>query len=160
VLDRWSWLFPRILAGALGGFVAAATAGAGPAAPPRPVEAPGITLGPDAGPEPIVVVISRSKILVGEDATLVVPLPAREALVTSGVDAKYKRYGPSDLFVVPLAEALTRAGEATPGSAGQPREAILIADASTPYRLLIEVLFTLGQSDVGKYHLMVARKKQ
>ena len=34
-------------------------------------------------------------------------------------------------------------------------EAIVIADTTTPYRLLIEVLFTLGQSEYGKYHLMV-----
>ena len=34
-------------------------------------------------------------------------------------------------------------------------EAILIVDKDTPYRLLVEVLFTLGQSEFAKFHLMV-----
>jgi hypothetical protein len=34
------------------------------------------------------------------------------------------------------------------------------ADATTPYRLLIEVLFTLGQNEFGKYHLMVMQTKK
>jgi hypothetical protein len=38
-------------------------------------------------------------------------------------------------------------------------EAIVIADSSTPYRLLIEVLFTLGQNEYGRYHLMVIQSK-
>ena len=39
-------------------------------------------------------------------------------------------------------------------------EAIIIADQTTPYRLFIEVLFTLGQSEFGKYHLMVMQGKK
>ena len=39
-------------------------------------------------------------------------------------------------------------------------EAKIIADANTPYRLLVEVLFTLGQSEFGKYHLMVISGKK
>ena len=39
-------------------------------------------------------------------------------------------------------------------------EAIIIADHTTPYRLFIEVLFTLGQSEFGKYHLMVLSGKK
>ena len=35
-----------------------------------------------------------------------------------------------------------------------------MADRTTPYRLLIEVLFTLGQSEFGKYHLMVMQGNQ
>ena len=34
-------------------------------------------------------------------------------------------------------------------------EAIVIADAQTPYRILIEVLFTLGETEFGKFHMMV-----
>jgi len=33
-------------------------------------------------------------------------------------------------------------------------EAIIIADANTPFRLLVEVIFTLGQTNFAKYHLM------
>jgi hypothetical protein len=38
-------------------------------------------------------------------------------------------------------------------------EAVIIADQTTPWRLLIEVLFTLGQSEYGRYHLMVMQSK-
>ena len=33
-------------------------------------------------------------------------------------------------------------------------EAIIVADKSIPYRLLCEVLFTLGASEYNKFHLM------
>ena len=36
-------------------------------------------------------------------------------------------------------------------------EAIIVAHSATPYRLLIEVLFTLGQSEFGRYHLLVMK---
>ena len=39
-------------------------------------------------------------------------------------------------------------------------EAIVIVDKGTPYRLLMEVLFTLGQSEYGKYHLMTMQSKK
>ena len=39
-------------------------------------------------------------------------------------------------------------------------EAIVIADHTTPYRLFMEVLFTLGQTEFGRYHLMVLQSKQ
>ena len=39
-------------------------------------------------------------------------------------------------------------------------ESIIIADGTTPYRLLIEVLFTLGQNEFARYHLMVMQSKE
>ncbi|WP_437290796.1 ExbD/TolR family protein [Sorangium sp. So ce406] len=111
--------------------------------------------------EGVVVIVSKSQILVGEDPTPIVVLPNREQLAQSGVDAKYKRSGPNDLYIVPLANALSHAREtdkairAAKGLDPSSSEAIIVADATTPYRLLIEVLFTLGQSEFGKYHLMV-----
>ena len=111
--------------------------------------------------EGVVVIVSKSQILVGEDPTPIVMLPNREQLAQSGVDAKYKRSGPNDLYVVPLANALSHAREtdkairAAKGLDPSSSEAVIVADATTPYRLLIEVLFTLGQSEFGKYHLMV-----
>jgi biopolymer transport protein ExbD len=30
-----------------------------------------------------------------------------------------------------------------------------VADEGTPYRLLVEILYTLGQAEFGKFHLMV-----
>ena len=116
--------------------------------------------------EGVVVVISKSQVLVGEDPNPVVLLPAREQLAQSGVDAKYKRSGPNDLYIVPLANALSHARETdkairvAKGLDPASSEAIIVADTTTPYRLLVEVLFTLGQSEFGKYHLMVISGKK
>jgi biopolymer transport protein ExbD len=120
----------------------------------------------EASQEGVVVVISKSQILVGEDPNPIVLLPGREQLAQSGVDAKYKRSGPNDLYIVPLANALSLAREtdkairAAKGLDPSSSEAIIVADSTTPYRLLIEVLFTLGQSEFGKYHLMVISGKK
>ncbi len=120
----------------------------------------------EAAQEGVVVVISKSQILVGDDPNPIVLLPSREQLSQSGVDAKYKRSGPNDLYIVPLANALSHAREtdkvirAAKGQDNTTSEAVIVADASTPYRLLIEVLFTLGQSEFGKYHLMVISGKK
>jgi biopolymer transport protein ExbD len=119
----------------------------------------------EAAQEGVVVVISKSQILVGDDPNPIVLLPGREQLAQSGVDAKYKRSGPNDLYIVPLANALSHAREtdkairAAKGLDPSSSEAIIVADSTTPYRLLIEVLFTLGQSEFGKYHLMVISGK-
>ncbi len=116
--------------------------------------------------EGVVVMISKTQILLGEDPNPLVKLPSREQMVQSGVEAKYKRSGPTDLYIVPLANALSNAREmdkavrAAKGLDPSTSEAIVVADATTPYRLLIEVLFTLGQSEFGKYHLMVLSGKK
>ena len=107
------------------------------------------------------VLISKTQILVGEDPHPIVMLPGRDSLAQSGIDAKYKRNGPNDLYIVPLANALQAARQTdklikqAKGQDASSSEAIVIADNTTPYRLLIEVLFTLGQSEYAKYHLMV-----
>lgn len=116
--------------------------------------------------EGAVVIVSKTQILVGENPEPIVLLPSRDQVAQSGVDAKYKRSGPNDLFIVPLANALSAAREtdkklrAAKGLDASSSEAIIVADGSTPYRLLIEVLFTLGQSEFGKYHLMVVSGKK
>jgi biopolymer transport protein ExbD len=120
----------------------------------------------EAAQEGTVVVISKSQILVGEDPNPVVLLPAREQVAQSGVDVKYKRSGPNDMYIVPLANALQHARETdkairtAKGLDPSSSEAIIVADTTTPYRLLIEVLFTLGQSEFGKYQLMVIAGKK
>lgn len=109
--------------------------------------------------EGIVVILSKSQILLGDQ--VIVKLPKRESMVQSGVGARHKRSGPNDLFIVPLGNALQSARafdkqvRAAQGKDPSVSEAIIIADETTPYRLLIEVLFTLGQSEFGKYHMMV-----
>ena len=113
--------------------------------------------------EGVLVTVSKTQILVGDDKILT--LPGRESLVQAGVDARFKRSGPNDLFIVPLGNALMAARKTdvavrrAKGLDPSSSEAIIIADKGTPYRLLMEVLFTLGQSEYGKYHLMVIQSK-
>ena len=120
----------------------------------------------EAAQEGVVILISKSQILVGDDPSPIVLLPSPEQLAQSGVDTKYKRSGPNDMYIVPLANALAHARE-TDKAIRQAKnldatssEAVIVADATTPYRLLLEVLFTAGQSEFGKYHLMVRSGKK
>jgi biopolymer transport protein ExbD len=113
--------------------------------------------------EGVVVTVSKSQILVGDEK--IMSLPSRQSLAQSGVGAQYKRSGPNDLYIVPLGNALQAARKTdklvrlAKGMDASMSEAIIIADNTTPYRLFIEVLFTLGQNEFGKYHLMVMQKK-
>jgi len=113
--------------------------------------------------EGVVVTVSKSQILVGDDRVLT--LPSRESMVQTGVGANNKRNGPNDLYVTPLGNALNEARKSDKlirqkkGLDASSSEAVIIADKTTPYRLLVEVLFTLGQNEFGKYHLMVMQTK-
>src|SRR5262249_20891643 len=110
----------------------------------------------EASQEGVAVLVSKTSIMV--DDNVVVPIPADP---THGVEGKYKRSGPNDLFIVPLANALQswrerdRQIRAATGKDPSFSEAIIIADSNTPYRLLVEVLFTLGQVEFSRFHLMV-----
>jgi biopolymer transport protein ExbD len=115
----------------------------------------------EASQEGLPVLISKSGVTVDDNTVCPVPPDA-----THGVEGKYKRSGANDLYIVPLANALQswrekdrqiRAGRGLdPGAS----EAIIIADKDTPYRLLVEVLFTLGQTEFAKFHLMVLQKSK
>ena len=113
--------------------------------------------------EGVVVMVSKSQIMVGDKKVL--ELPGRESLAQTGVGASEKRSGPNDVYIVKLGNALQSARKLdrrvreAKGLDPATSEAIIIADGSTPYRLLIEVLFTLGQTEFGKYHLMVMQGK-
>ena len=112
---------------------------------------------PDSEPEGLAVIISKTQIIVGESVVCPVPPDAGQY----GVEAKYKRGSRNDYFIVPLGSALQswrdtdkRIRMAT-GRDPSASEAILIADVSTPYRLLTEVMYTLGQTEFAKFHMMV-----
>jgi biopolymer transport protein ExbD len=115
----------------------------------------------EASQEGVAVLISRSQIVVDDNTVCAVPTDA-----THGVEAKYKRSGPTDLYIVPLANALQgwrerdRQVRLATGKDPSASEAIVIADSGTPYRLLVEVLFTLGQSEFAKFHLMVLQSSK
>ena len=115
----------------------------------------------EASEEGVHLFVSRSHIMVGDDEICPVPSNA-----TRGVEGRYKRGGANDLYIVPLANTLQvwrerdRQIRLATGKDPSSSEAIIIADGQTPYRLLTEVLFTLGQSEFGKYHLMVFQGKK
>jgi biopolymer transport protein ExbD len=110
----------------------------------------------EASQEGVAVLISKSQIIVDDNPTVPVPADA-----THGVEGKYKRGGATDLYITELAQQLQgwrerdRKLRIETGKDPSSSEAIVIADAGTPYRLLVEVLFTLGQSEFSKFHLMV-----
>jgi biopolymer transport protein ExbD len=112
--------------------------------------------------EGVRVTVSKSQILVGDQKVL--DLPNAQSLAQSGVEARYKR-GANSLYIVPLGNALQsarqidRAVREAKGQDPASSEAIIIADNTVPYRLFIEVLFTLGQNEFGRYHLMVMQSK-
>lgn len=167
LFDQWSWLFPRVVLTALWALASVGLSHPAASAPTPVAATSDICIGPSPASEPIVVVVSTSRIFVNEDPEPVVLLPSREQLAASGLDAKHKRSGPDDLLLVPLERALTRAREAVEARCRrqdreQPMEAVVVMDGTLPYRLLTEVLFTLGQSGIGKHHLMVrsGRKKK
>ena len=122
---------------------------------------PNSVLTTEASQEGVAVLISKSQIVVDDNTVCAVPQDA-----THGVEAKYKRSGPTDLYIVPLANALQgwrerdRQVRLATGKDPSASEAIVIADTNTPYRLLVEVLFTLGQSEFAKFHLMVLQSSK
>jgi biopolymer transport protein ExbD len=116
-----------------------------------------LTTEPDSEPEGLPVIVSKSQIIVGESVVCPVPPDALQY----GIEAKYKRGSRNDYFIVPLGSALQawrdtdkRIRMAT-GKDPTHSEAIIIADSSTPYRLLTEVMYTLGQTEFAKFHMMV-----
>jgi biopolymer transport protein ExbD len=117
---------------------------------------PASVLTTEASQEGLAVLISRSNIVVDDNA--VCPLPAD---ASHGVEARYKKSGPNDLEITPLENAAhswrerDRQLRIASGKDPNSSEAIIIADKGTPYRLLCEVLFTLGATEFSKFHLMV-----
>lgn len=116
-----------------------------------------LTTAPDSEPEGLPVIISKSQIIVGESVVCPVPPDAAQY----GTEGKYKRGSRNDYFIVPLGSALQswrdadKRIRAATGKDPSQSEAILIADSLVPYRLLTEVMYTLGQTEFAKFHLMV-----
>jgi biopolymer transport protein ExbD len=116
---------------------------------------PASVLTTEASQEGLVILVSKSNIVV--DDNIACPLPAD---ASHGVEAKYKKTGPNDLEIVPLENAAhswrerDRQMRIAQGKDPNSSEAIIVADKGTPYRLIVEVLFTLGASEYNKFHLM------
>ena len=116
----------------------------------------------EASQEGVVIIISKSQIIV-DDKPTGVEVPADSS---HGVEAKFKRNGPNDLYITKVGQSLQawreidRQVRLAGGKDPSGSEAIVIADGNTPYRLLVEVLFTLGQTEFNKFHLMVLQGKK
>ena len=115
----------------------------------------------EASQEGVPIIISKSHIMVEDEAVVDVPADA-----THGVEAKFKRGGPNDLYITKLGQTVKawrdtdRQIRQATGKDASGSEAIIIADKDTPYRLLVEVLFTLGQNEFNKFHLMVLQSNK
>jgi biopolymer transport protein ExbD len=115
----------------------------------------------EPGEDGVIIRISKTQITVGEEAELVVAYADIKQLGQTGLDARHKRNGPNDLYIQPLANVLTRYREndkrfrEAKGKDASTSDAIIVADETTPYRLLFEVLYTAGQSEFGRYHLLL-----
>lgn len=123
-----------------------------------------MTTEPTSEPEGLALIVSKSQIIVGESVVCPVPPDAAQY----GIEGKYKRGSRNDYFIVPLGSALQSWRDAdkrirmATGKDPSHSEAIIIADSLTPYRLLTEVMYTLGQTEFSKFHMMVLQggKKQ
>jgi biopolymer transport protein ExbD len=120
------------------------------------LQMPKSVLSTEASQDGVPIIISKSHIMVEDEAVVDVPADA-----SHGVEAKYKRGGPNDLYITKLGQTvkswrdIDRQVRQAQGKDASGSEAIVIADKDTPYRLLVEVLFTLGQNEFNKFHLMV-----
>jgi hypothetical protein len=86
------------------------------------------------------------------DGSQVLELSSLSEQARVGIDAQFKANGPNDLVIAPLYAALWQ----RKGSTQEPRGSLRIElAAETPYRTMIEVLYTAGQSEVHKYNLLV-----
>jgi biopolymer transport protein ExbD len=107
----------------------------------------------EASERGVVVTVSKTQILVGDRK--VVDLPERDSMVQSGAGERVKRGSPNDLYIVPLGAALKGARSIDPRL--REKDALVVADETTPYRLLCEVLFTLGQHELSQQQLLVVQ---
>ncbi len=102
------------------------------------------------------ITITRNAILV-EDETVA-------AVKRGEVDSSIKRDGQSGYLINPLhtilakhTTRLQKIEKMTGGKMPFKGELVLVADQTTPYRLISEVLYTAGQAEYGKYRLLVLK---
>jgi biopolymer transport protein ExbD len=131
----------------------APTAATAVAAGPRRIEpvVPLSTSMMSAPSDALLVVLSREGLSLGRDGPILAVADLDPAAWSDGFDARYKRGSRNDLYLVPLGTALQAAH---PGAASAPT-VVIAADASIPYRMLHEALYTVGQASVTTGYLLV-----
>ena len=106
--------------------------------------------------EAVSVTITKKIVLVEGDAI---------APINNGkVDPAVKRDGENGYYITPLVDLLekhARKEKKVAELTGNPWEAqlMLVADQTTPYRLLTEVLYSCGQAGYGNYRLLVLKSR-
>jgi biopolymer transport protein ExbD len=135
------------------------TAIAPPAPSGTPAPRPSTATSQPADPDGLVVLASKSKLLAGDTELAELPPPAQAA--SSGMDDKYKEPG-RPFVIVPLLKAAQAYHDKAVATLGEDAamNAIVIAEPATPYRLVVEILFTLGQAGLAKYHLMILQSSK
>lgn len=107
--------------------------------------------------EAVTVTVTKKVILVEGDGV---------APITGGrVDPAVKRDGENGYYITPLVDLLekhARKEKKVAELTGNPWEAqlMLVADQTTPYRLLTEVLYSCGQAGYGNYRLLVLKSRE
>jgi biopolymer transport protein ExbD len=107
--------------------------------------------------EAVTVMVTKRVILVEGDGI---------APVNNGkIDPAVKRDGENGYFITPLVDVLekhARKEKKVAELTGQKYEAqlMLVADQTTPYRLLTEVIYSCGQAGYANYRLLVLKSKE
>jgi biopolymer transport protein ExbD len=106
--------------------------------------------------EALSVTVTKKVILVEGDA--VAPINAGR------VDPAVKRDGENGYYITPLVEILekhARREKRVAEMTGQKFEGqlMLVADQTTPYRLLTEIIYSCGQAEYANYRLLVLKAK-
>lgn len=96
---------------------------------------------------PAIALTLKEARLLGDDAQAI-PMPPAVAW-DRGFPAEQKRSGPNDLYLVALAKWLSETRQ------GNERDISVMVDQRIPFRILVEVLFTAGQSSYSRFHLVV-----
>ena len=104
----------------------------------------------------VTVTVTKKVILVEGDA--IAPINAGR------VDPNVKRDGENGYYITPMVEILekhARREKRVAEMTGQKFEAqlMLVADQTTPYRLLTEVIYSCGQAGYANYRLLVLKAK-
>jgi biopolymer transport protein ExbD len=107
--------------------------------------------GPAPAADAIVVTIDAAGARLGGD--VVAKLPSRDAW-RQGFESAAKRSGPNDFLLVALHDRAKQIVDA-----GRRASAVLAVDGDIPYRPIVEVLFTLGQSNITDISFVVAGAK-
>ena len=104
----------------------------------------------------VTVTVTKKVILVEGDA--IAPINAGR------VDPAVKRDGENGYYITPLVEILekhARREKKVADMTGQKFEGqlMLVADQTTPYRMLTEIIYSCGQAEYANYRLLVLKAK-